>query len=54
MKNLARYFLLVAIFICSVGFGLAQDGKPLPGEIVTSRPSPEYDPKGWKEFTSTE
>lgn len=54
MRHLARYSLLIAILICSTAFGLAQDGKPLPGEIVTDRPAPEYDPKSWKAFSSKE
>ena len=54
MKQLARYFLLFTIFICCAVVNQAQEGKPLPGEIVTSRPLPEYDPKSWKEFSSPE
>jgi TonB family protein len=35
-------------------FSVAQDTKPQPGEIITARPSPEYFPESWKEFSSNE
>ncbi len=54
MKHLTRYSLLFTIFICCAGFSMAQNGKPPRGEVVTSRSSPENDPKSWKEFSSTE
>lgn len=52
MKHLTRYSLFLAIFICCASYCPAQDVKPPPGETVTSRPSPESDPKSWKEFSS--
>jgi TonB family protein len=54
LKYLAQYFLLLVLFVGCTSFALAQDGKPQPKEIVTSRPSPEYFPESWKEFSSKE
>lgn len=54
LKHLARYILLLTVFIISVGYCFAQNTKQQPNEIVTERPSPEYDSKSWKEFSSKE
>lgn len=54
MKHLARYILILTFFLGCVGYCFAQNSKQQPGEIVTARPSPEYDSKSWKEFSSKE
>lgn len=53
MKRLAHFLLLPALVAaCCAAPALAQDPKPGPsGEFVTDRPSPEYVPDSWKEFS---
>jgi hypothetical protein len=54
LKSLAPYLLLLTLLAASHSHSSAQETKSLPGEFVTSAPSPEYDPKSWKEFSSKE
>lgn len=54
MKHLARYILLLIVFLGCIGYCFAQNAKQQPREIVTDRPSPEYDSRSWKEFSSKE
>jgi hypothetical protein len=54
LKLLVRYSLLLALLLGGSSLSFAQDNKPQSNEIVTSRPSPEYFPESWKEFSSKE
>lgn len=46
--------MLLILFAGCASISFAQESNQQPKEIVTSRPSPEYLPDGWKEFSSNE